>query len=44
MNFQNLIIYRLSPLYNVLNEVHQELHLNIIDIQNENLLQKEIKD
>ena len=44
MNFQNLIIYRLSPLYNVLNEVHQELHLNIIDIQNENLLQEEIKD
>ena len=44
MNFQILIIYRLNSLYNVLNEVHQELHLNIIDIQNENLLQEEIKD
>jgi hypothetical protein len=44
MNFQNLIIYRLNSLYNVLNEVHQELHFNIIDIQNENLLQQEIND
>jgi DNA-binding response OmpR family regulator len=44
MNFQNLIIYRLNSLYNVLNEIHQELNFNIINIQNENLLQKEIKN
>ena len=44
MNIQNLIIYRLSSLYNVLNEVDQELHFNIVDVQNENLLQNEIKN
>ena len=44
MNIQNLIIYRLNSLYNILNEVDQELHFNIIQIQNENLLHKEIKN
>ena len=44
MNIQNLIIYRLNSLYNILNEVDQELHFNIIQMQNENLLHKEIKN
>ena len=44
MNIQNLIIYRLNSLYNILNEVDQELHFNIIDVQNENFLQNEIKN
>ena len=44
MKIQNLIIYRLNSLYDVLNEVDQELHFNIVDVQNENLLQNEIKN
>jgi hypothetical protein len=44
MNIQNLIIYRLNSLYNVLNEVDQELHFNIVDVQNENVLHNEIKN
>ena len=44
MNIQNLIIYRLNSLYNILNEVDQELHFNIIQMQNENLLHKDIKN
>ena len=44
MNIQNLIIYKLNPLYHVLIEIDQELHFNIIQMQNENLLHKEIKN
>ena len=44
MNIQNLIIYKLNSLYHVLIEIDQELHFNIIQIQNENLLHKEIKN
>ena len=44
MNIQNLIIYKLNPLYHVLIEIDQELNFNIIQIQNENLLHKEIKN
>jgi hypothetical protein len=44
MKIKNLIIYRLNSLYDVLNEVDQELHFNIVDVQNENFLQNEIKN
>ena len=44
MNIQNLIIYKLNSLYHVLKEIDQELHFNIIDVQNENFLQNEIKN
>ena len=44
MNIQNLIIYKLNSLYHVLIEIDQELHFNIIQMQNENLLHKEIKN
>ena len=44
MNIQNLIIYKLNSLYHVLREIDEELYFNIIEIQNENLLYKEIKN
>ena len=44
MNIQNLIIYQFSSLYQILIEIEQELHFNIIQIQNEKLLHKEIKN
>ena len=44
MNTQNLIIYRLSSLYNVLNEIDKELQFNIIKIHNEHLLHNRIKN
>ena len=44
MNIQNLIIYQLNSLYHILKEIDQELHFNIIEIQNENLLHDEIKN
>jgi|TARA_B110000037_G_C17110676_1_gene501739 DNA-binding response OmpR family regulator len=44
MKIQNLIIYQLSSLYHILKEIDQELHFNIVKIQNENLLNNEIKN
>ena len=44
MNIQNLIIYKLNSLYHVLREIDEELYFNIIEIQNENVLYKEIKN
>tara|TARA_E500000331_G_scaffold242305_1_gene232673 strand:- start:128 stop:691 length:564 start_codon:yes stop_codon:yes gene_type:complete len=38
MKFQNLIIYKLNPLYQVLKEIEKELQFNISEINNENLL------
>tara|TARA_Y100001936_G_C15987179_1_gene620232 strand:- start:212 stop:775 length:564 start_codon:yes stop_codon:yes gene_type:complete len=43
MNIQNLIIFKLNSLYHILKEIDQELHFNIIEIQNENLLYNETK-
>ena len=44
MNIKNLIIYKLNSLYHILEEINQELHFNIIEIQNENFLYGEIKN
>ena len=44
MNIQNLIIFKLNSLYHILKEIDQDLHFNIIEIQNENLLHHEIKN
>jgi len=44
MNIQNLIIFKLNSLYHILKEIGQELHFNIIEIQEENLLNNEIKN
>ena len=44
MNIQNLIIFKLNSLYHILKEIDQDLHFNIIEIQNENLLHNEIKN
>jgi DNA-binding response OmpR family regulator len=44
MNIQNLIIYQLNSLYHILKEIDQELHFNIIEIQNDNLLYNETKN
>ncbi len=44
MNIQNLIIFKLNSLYHILKEIDQELHFNIIEIQEENLLNNEIKN
>ncbi len=44
MNIQNLIIFKLNSLYHILKEIDQDLHFNIIEIQNENLLHDEIKN
>ena len=38
MKFQNLIIYKLNPLYQVLKEIEKELHFNISEINKESLL------
>ena len=38
MKLQNLIVYKLNPLYQVLKEIEKELHFNISEINNENLL------
>jgi DNA-binding response OmpR family regulator len=44
MNIQNLIIFKLNSLYHILKEIDQELHFNVIEIKNENLLHNKIKD
>ena len=38
MKFQNLIIYKLNPLYKVLKEIEKELRFNISEINKESLL------
>ena len=44
MNIQNLIIFKLNSLYHILKEIDQDLHFNIFEIQDENLLHNEIKN
>ena len=44
MNFRKLVIFKFSTLYHILKEIEQELHFNIIEINNENLLKREIKN
>ena len=44
MKFQNLIIYKLNSLYKVLKEIEKELHFNISEINNENLLYNKNND
>ena len=44
MNFRKLVIFKFSTLYYILKEIEQELHFNIIEINNENLLKREIKN
>ena len=44
MNIQNLIIYQYNTLYQVLKEIDQEIHFNIIEIINEKFLNTEIKN
>ena len=44
MKFQNLIIYKLNPLYQVLKEIEKELNFNIFEINNKNLLYNKNND
>ena len=44
MKFQNLIIYKLNPLYQVLKEIEKELHFNISEINEESLLYNKNND
>ena len=44
MKFQNLIIYKLNPLYQVLKEIEKELHFNISEINKESLLYNKNND
>ncbi|MBD1173095.1 winged helix-turn-helix domain-containing protein [Pelagibacterales bacterium SAG-MED03] len=44
MNIQNLIIYQFSSLYQILEELDQELNFKTIEINNEKLLNSKIKN
>ena len=44
MSIQNLIIYKFTPLYNILEELSLDLNYNISFIKDENSLNQEIKN
>ena len=44
MNFQNLIIYKFTPLFNILEELGLDLNLNIIFAEDENSLNDKVKN
>ena len=44
MNNQNLIIYQFNSLFQILKEIDKELNFEIIEILDEKLLNKKIKD
>ena len=44
MNFQNLIIYNLKPLFNILEEINLELNFKITFIEETNSLKNKIKE
>jgi hypothetical protein len=44
MKYQNLIIFKLNSLYQVLKEIEKELHFSVFKINNENLLYSENND
>ena len=44
MNNQNLIIYQFNSLFQILKEINKELNFEIIEILDEKLLNKKIKD
>ena len=44
MSVQNLIIYKFTPLYHILEELGSDLNMNIIFIKNENSLNDKIKN
>jgi len=41
---QNLIIYKFTPLYHILEEISSDLTFNIIFVDNENSLKDKIKN
>ena len=44
MNNQNLIIYQLPTLYQILKELDIDLNFNIVEVENEELLRNKIQD
>ena len=44
MRDQNLIIYKFISLYHILNELSSNLKFKIVNIENENILNNQVKD
>ena len=44
MSVQNLIIYKFTPLYHILEELGADLNFNVIFVDNENSLKDRIKN
>ena len=44
MNNQNIIVYRFNHLYQILKELEEDIHLNIIEISDEKTLTNKIKN
>ena len=44
MNIQNLIVYRFDGLYQILKEMEEQIHFNVINISDEKSLYFEIKN
>ena len=44
MNKSNLIIYKQTVLYKILNELDQDLNFKVLEVQNENILKKKVTE
>ena len=44
MSIQNLIIYKFTPLYHILEELGSDLNFNITFVDNENSLNERVKN
>jgi len=44
MNNQNIIVYRFNHLYQILKELEEDIHFNIIEISDEKTLTNEIQN
>ena len=44
MIFSNLIIYKLSTLYKILQELDKDLNFKILEVKSEEILKNKIKD
>ena len=44
MNYQNIIVYRFSLLYQILKELEENIQFKIIEVSDEKVLKNEIKD